>query len=88
VQGSDIIIDDATTSTQNNVAIRNDHTSQTNSALVLTPKGTGAFILGPKPDGTTTGGNARGARAVDLQLDRNAAAAQVASGAIQFYCWI
>jgi hypothetical protein len=60
VQGSDIIIDDATTSTQNNVAIRNDHTGETNSALVLTPKGTGAFILGPKPDGTTTGGNARG----------------------------
>jgi hypothetical protein len=83
VQGSDIIIDDATTSTQNNVAIRNIHDGLTNSALVLTPKGTGAFILGPKPDGTTTGGNARGARAVDLQLDRGAAA-QVASGANSF----
>jgi hypothetical protein len=78
-QGSDIVIDDATTSTQNNIAITNQHAGQTNSALVLTPKGTGAFILGPKPDGTTTGGNARGARAVDLQLERTVAT-QVASG--------
>jgi hypothetical protein len=77
VQGSDIIIDDATTSTQANVAIRNAH-SETDSALVLTPKGTGAFILGPKPDGTATGGNARGTRAVDLQTLR-AVATQVAS---------
>jgi hypothetical protein len=80
VQGSNIIIDDATTSTQNNVALRNDHTGQTNSALVLTPKGTGAFILGPKPDGTAVGGNARGARAIDIQLSRSSAA-QVANGA-------
>jgi hypothetical protein len=78
VQNSSIIIDDETTTTQNNVAIRNND-SQTNSALVLTPKGTGAFILGPKPDGTATGGNARGTNAVDLQLARNAAT-QVASG--------
>jgi hypothetical protein len=79
VQGSDIVIDDATTATQNNVAIRNDHAGQTNSSLVLTPKGTGAFILGPKPDGTTVGGNARGASAVDLQLVKTANT-QVASG--------
>jgi hypothetical protein len=78
VQNSSIIIDDETTATQNNVAIRNND-SQTNSALVLTPKGTGAFIFGPKPDGTTTGGNARGASAVDLQTFRTAAT-QVASG--------
>jgi hypothetical protein len=78
-QGSDINIDDATTSTANNVAITNQHSGQTNSALVLTPKGTGAFILGPKPDGTTTGGNARGAGAIDLQMGRTAAT-QVASG--------
>jgi len=77
-QGSDIVIDDATTSTANNVAITNQHAGQTNSALVLTPKGTGAFILGPKPDGTTTGGNARGINAVDLQMLRGAAT-QVAS---------
>ena len=56
-----------------------ENTPETNSALVLTPKGTGAFILGPKPDGTTTGGNARGARAVDLQTNRSAAT-QIASG--------
>lgn len=48
-----------------------ENTTETNSALVLTPKGTGAFILGPKPDGTATGGNARGARAIDLQLSRS-----------------
>jgi hypothetical protein len=79
-QGSDIVIDDATTSTQANVAITNQHSGQTNSALVLSPKGTGAFILGPKPDGTTTGGNARGSKAICLVGDRSAAT-QVASGA-------
>lgn len=78
-QGSDIVIDDATTSTANNVAIVNNHTGQTNSSLVLTPKGTGALILGPKPDGTATGGNARGDKAICLAGDRNAAT-QVASG--------
>lgn len=56
-----------------------ENTTATNSDLVLTPKGTGAFILGPKPDGTATGGNARGARAVDLQTNRSAAT-QIASG--------
>jgi hypothetical protein len=81
-QGSDIVIDDATTSTANNVAITNQHAGQTNSSLVLSPKGTGAFILGPKPDGTATGGNARGANAVDLQISRTAAS-QVASGLFQ-----
>jgi len=79
-QGSDIVIDDATTSTQNNVAIVNAHAGQTNSALVLSPKGTGAFILGPKPDGSNTvGGNARGQYAVDFNTQRNNAI-QVASG--------
>jgi hypothetical protein len=81
VQNSSIIIDDETTATQNNVAIRNND-SQTNSALVLSPKGTGA-LLAQKPDGTTTGGNARGSRAVDLQLQRSSAA-EVASGANSF----
>jgi hypothetical protein len=79
VQNSGIIIDDVATATQDNVAIRNN-SAATNSALVLTPKGTGAFILGPKPDGTATGGNARGARAVDLQTSRSANT-RVASGA-------
>jgi hypothetical protein len=79
LQNSDLNIDDASTSTQNNVAITNQHSGQTNSALVLTPKGTGALIAGAKPDGTTTGGNARGSRAVDLQPLRTNAA-RVASG--------
>ena len=56
-----------------------ENTTATDSALVLTPKGTGAFILGPKPDGTTTGGNARGNYAVDLQTQRTSNAS-VASG--------
>jgi hypothetical protein len=67
---------------QANVAI-SQNTAVTNSALVLTPKGTGAFILGPKPDGTTTGGNARGTNAVDLQRTRGSAL-QVASGPSSF----
>jgi hypothetical protein len=65
-------------SVQTNVTL-SENTTETNSALVLTPKGTGAFILGPKPDGTATGGNARGANAVDLQFEHNAATS-VASG--------
>jgi hypothetical protein len=70
LQDSALVIDDATTSTQANIAIVNAH-SETNSALVLTPKGDGAFIVGPKPDGTSTGGNARGANAIDIQNTRN-----------------
>lgn len=49
-----------------------------NINLVLTPKGTGALIAGPMPDGTAVGGNARGANAIDLQTSRTAAT-QVAS---------
>jgi len=80
LQSSDLSIEDAATATQANVALTNQHAGQTNSALVLTPKGTGALILGPKPDGTATGGNARGDNAADLQTARSAAT-QVASGA-------
>jgi hypothetical protein len=47
--------------------------------FVVTPRGTGSFILGPMPDGTATGGNARGNYAVDLQMQRTSAT-QVASG--------
>jgi hypothetical protein len=68
--------------TQPLVAI-SENTTDTNSALVLTPKGTGAFILGQKPDGTLTGGNARGTNAVDLQLVRGANS-HIASGANSF----
>jgi hypothetical protein len=63
---------------QANVAI-SQNTTETNSALVLTPKGTGALIAGPKPDANIAGGGARGPRAVDLQLERSLAS-QVASG--------
>lgn len=54
----------------------------TNTDFALTPKGTGA-LLAQVPDGTATGGNKRGARAVDLQRSRSNAA-QVASGADAF----
>jgi hypothetical protein len=65
-------------SVSTNVTI-SENTTATNSDLVLTAKGTGAFIVGPKPDGTSTGGSARGTRAVDLQIEKNNAN-QVASG--------
>jgi len=50
----------------------------TNVSLSIVPKGTGAFCLAV-PDGTSAGGNVRGANAVDLQTYRTTAA-QVASG--------
>jgi hypothetical protein len=53
--------------------------SSTNADVVIQPKGTGA-ILAQLPDGTSAGGNKRGANAVDLQTVRSAAA-NVASGA-------
>ena len=62
-----------------------DHTSNriyttigSNGNIVLSPDGNGA-ILGQKPDNTATGGNARGVKAIDLQLSRSNAN-QVASG--------
>jgi hypothetical protein len=63
---------------QQNVGVTNN-SSDTNSAIVLTPKGTGAFIAGPRPDGTAVGGNPRGSRAVCMVLNRGAAT-NVASG--------
>ena len=69
---------------QANVAV-SQNTTETNSALVLTPKGTGALIAGARPNGTASTGNARGAGAVDLQLSRSAAT-QVASGANSVIC--
>ena len=47
---------------------------------MLSPKGTGAIIGGPAPDGTAVGGNARGAGSLDWQVSRGLAT-QVASGA-------
>jgi hypothetical protein len=83
-QSSDINILDATTSTQNNVAITNEHSGQTNSALVVGTKGNGAFICSPaRPNGLATGGNARGNFATDLQKER-AFNSRVASGGYSF----
>ena len=54
-----------------------------NIGLALIPKGTAPFIVGPVPDSTIIGGNARGIYATDLQIQRSAAT-QVASGANSF----
>lgn len=71
-------------SVSTNVTI-SENTTATNSDLVLTPKGNGALIVGPKPDGTATGGNARGIYAIDLQTIR-LAATQVAAGQDSVIC--
>lgn len=54
----------------------------TNVDAVISPKGGGGFAL-QVADNTTTGGNKRGNKAVDLQMER-AAATQVANGAYAF----
>ena len=56
--------------------------SESNLGFAIIPKGTGAVTI-QIPDGTSTGGNARGSRAIDFQTDRNAAT-QVASGTSSF----
>ena len=56
--------------------------SDTNIPLVLQPKGTGA-LQAQQTDSTATGGNARGANAVDWQTSRSTAA-QVANGSFAF----
>ena len=66
---------DSTATTQSVAVI--DSTS-TNAGIVLKPNGTGA-IMAQVPDGTATGGNARGANAVDLQMQRGGSY-DVASG--------
>lgn len=53
-----------------------------NADACFIPKGTGAFLLSV-PDNAATGGNKRGNKSVDLQLDR-ALATQVASGSFAF----
>ena len=55
---------------------RND--AQTDVDFVISPKGNGA-IIAQQPDGTATGGNIRGIKALDLQMIRSSAT-QVASG--------
>lgn len=65
------------TSTANTASITIG-SGDTNAGVALVPKGTGALTFAV-PDGASTGGNARGTNAIDLQTDRNAAT-QVASG--------
>lgn len=75
LQSSNFIIPDVYTSspndTINHVSIQASGDTA-NVSLSLVPKGTGAFMLAV-PDGTTTGGNVRGANAIDLQTSRTAA---------------
>ncbi len=61
-----------------NVASLAVNSSSTNAGAAIIPKGTGAFMLGI-PDSGTTGGNVRGASAIDLGIYRTNAN-QVASG--------
>jgi hypothetical protein len=75
---------EATTSPNNTVYVDSLTAagSTTNVDVAIVPKGTGAFML-DIPDGTTTGGNKRGANAIDMQSFRNNAG-EVASGAGSF----
>lgn len=69
------ITSDPNVSTQTSSVIVAD---TTNASLVIAPNGTGALIASI-PDGTATGGNARGTNAVDFQTSRTANS-NVASG--------
>lgn len=81
LQASAIIIPDNFTASPNNTV---NHASvqatggTTNVSVSVVPKGTGSFSL-HVPDATATGGNVRGANAIDLQTIRDAAN-KVASG--------
>ena len=80
LQSSAWIINDNLTASPNNTvnhACLEATGGTTNVSVSIKPKGTGAFSLSP-PDSASTGGNVRGANAVDLQTAR-AAATQVAS---------
>lgn len=79
VQPSSLIIEDETITGQPNIAIVNNHPLQTNSSLVLTPKGQGAIIAGQRPNGLVSGGLTRGSGAIDFQMLRQFNY-QVASG--------
>jgi hypothetical protein len=70
---------DSTATTQTTAVIQ---AIGTNSGIALVPNGTGA-ITASIPDGTATGGNARGSNAVDLQSGRTLNT-QVASGVYSF----
>lgn len=53
------------------------------TAVGIAPTFGGSFYLGPRPDGTAAGGNAKGIGSVDLQLSRTGAA-RTASGNFSF----
>ncbi len=81
LQSSAIVIDDLFTVSPNNTVnfvCLKPTGGTTNVGVAIVPKGTGAFALSV-PDGTSTGGNSRGANSIDLQTTRTTAA-QVASG--------
>ncbi len=85
LQSSAWIINDNLTASPNNTvnhACLEATGGTTNVSVSIKPKGSGAFCLSP-PDGTATGGNARGANAVDFQRTRSNAV-QVASGTNAF----
>lgn len=65
----------STATTQTTAVIQ---ATDTNSGIAIVPNGTGAFTL-DVPDGTATGGNARGDYAIDLQMVRGNAN-EVAAG--------
>ena len=76
VDGNSVsIASDPTATTQAMAVIQS---STLNSGIAIVPNGTGA-ITAQVPDGTATGGNARGINAVDLQISRNLNT-EVASG--------
>lgn len=85
LQNSAFVIADIATASPNNTV---NHASiqatgtTSNVSVSVVPKGTGSFSL-HVPDGVTSGGNARGANAVDLQTYREAAS-QVASNGLSF----
>lgn len=72
----------ATTPVQSFTATNTGGQTYTNIDVAIVPKGTGAFSL-QVADNALTGGNKRGANAVDLQTSRTAAT-QVASGNFSF----
>jgi hypothetical protein len=60
------VLQDSGVTTQTSSVIQ---ATTTNANLVISPNGTGALVASI-PDGTATGGNARGSKAVDFSLSR------------------
>ena len=76
--GQFLLGENGTALTTNRSASIEVSSTNTNVGIAIVPKGTGA-ITAAIPDGTTTGGNARGNNAIDLQLVRGLIT-RVASG--------